>query len=281
MNIILSKLLCKTIFVFALFSSFTSTAGIVDTTILLANITTEHSVKITTRSIVKEANVIYPATLQNNIEESLDYVQKFSGKKREYLIHTYQKGKKFFPKITAVLKRYHLPQELKVLIALESGFNANAISGAGAVGYWQIMDEVAKEYGLQILDQSVVADPKNKKKDDRTNLSKSTLAAAKYLHDRCKNFNNDLLLMVASYNCGVGNVRNAMRKTGKSTPGFWDIKKYLPAETRAYVMNFIALNVVFENYDKFLKNKLTFNSEIIEVPVVPENPVNIIPVIID
>ncbi len=42
---------------------------------------------------------------------------------------------------------------------------------------------------------------------------------------------------------------------------FWDIKKYLPAETKSYVMNFIALNVIFNNYDKFIKNELIFTDE--------------------
>lgn len=64
--------------------------------------------------------------------------------------------------------------------------------------------------------------------------------------------------MVASYNCGVGNVWNAMKRTGLKNPDFWDIKEYLPSETQAYVMNFITLNVVFHNYDKFTKNTLLF-----------------------
>ena len=43
---------------------------------------------------------------------------------------------------------------------------------------------------------------------------------------------------------------------------FRDVKNFLPAETRAYVMNFIALNVIFHNYDKFSKNTLCFRDEI-------------------
>jgi membrane-bound lytic murein transglycosylase MltF len=65
-------------------------------------------------------------------------------------------------------------------------------------------------------------------------------------------------LVVASYNCGVGNVWNAMEKTGKADPTFWDVKNYLPSETRSYVMNFIALNVIFNNYEKFVNNTLCF-----------------------
>lgn len=220
-----------------------------------------------TETVVKVANVIYPAVLQSHIDESLNYVQNFSSKNKSYLISTYQKGKTLFPEVESILKTYNLPKELKVLMALESGFNGNAVSKAGAVGYWQFMDDAALEYGLQIAGGKAAGKRKGKKKDDRTNFLKSTVAAAKYLRDRAMNLNNDLLLIVASYNWGIGNIHNAMRKCGKSMPTFWDIKKYLPAETKAYVMNFIALNVIFQNYDKFLKNQLVFNAQTIEVPV--------------
>jgi membrane-bound lytic murein transglycosylase D len=222
--------------------------------------------------IVKEANVVFPEVLSGNEEQSLDYIEKFSANRRAYVVRTYTKGKKFFPKITPVLERHDLPQELKVLIALESAFNGNAVSKAGAVGYWQFMDDVAREYGLKYASfkstkktskKSVGKKGKVKVKavyvrDDRKNFNKSTLAAARYLRDRGRNLNNDILLMVASYNCGVGNVWNAMERTGLESPSFWDIKKYLPSETRAYVMNFITLNVLFHNYDKFISNTLSF-----------------------
>ena len=228
--------------------------------------------------ITLEANVSFPEILAGNEEESLAYIEKFSVNRRAYLIRTYNRSKNFFPKATTILQKYNLPHELKVLLALESAFNANAVSRAGAVGYWQIMDEVAKEYGLKYVAQQKAAEKKaalkkeltkggkkGKKtakpvqvKDDRKNFNKSTYAAARYLKDRSRNLDNDLLLMVASYNCGIGNVWEAMKKTGKADAGFWDVKDYLPSETQAYVMNFIALNVIFHNYDKFTNNTLLF-----------------------
>ena len=217
--------------------------------------------------IIREPNVIFPDVLCGAEEESLDYIEKFSAKRRAYIIRTYNRGKKYFPKVSTILNKYDLPHELKMLLALESAFNANAVSRAGAVGYWQFMDDVAREYGLKYTSHKSAARKKHSKKslakirytrDDRKNFSKSTYAAARYLKDRSRNLNNDLLLMVASYNCGVGNVWEAMKKTGKENPTFWDIKNYLPAETRSYVMNFITLNVVFHNYDKFASNTLSF-----------------------
>ena len=223
--------------------------------------------------IIREANVVFPDILTGIEEQALLYIEKFSVNRRAYIIRTYNRSKKYFPKVTAILQKHNLPHELKVLLALESAFNANAVSKAGAVGYWQIMDDVAKEYGLKYVAQQKEAEKKkpNKKiiakkaapkpalvKDDRKNFNKSTYAAARYLKDRSRNLDNDLLLMVASYNCGVGNVWEAMKKTGKTAPDFWDIKKYLPSETQSYVMNFITLNVIFNNYENFVDNNLLF-----------------------
>lgn len=216
--------------------------------------------------VIRESNVEFPDVLCGNEEEAMAYIEKFSVNRRAYIIRTYNRSKNYFPKVSVILEKYDLPHELKMLLALESAFNANAVSKAGAVGYWQFMDNVAREYGLKYVPRQHIKKQAKKNavkkqlpaRDDRKNFNKSTYAAARYLKDRARNLNNDLLLMVASYNCGVGNVWDAMKKTGKDDPDFWDIKDYLPAETRAYVMNFITLNVIFHNYEKFESNTLLF-----------------------
>jgi soluble lytic murein transglycosylase-like protein len=253
MNNILPKILCG-LFLISTISS-DGFAGSRDTTVLLAN----NNVAIpATVTITKVANIVYPVSFETDKQQYIDYVQKFSRKKRDYLVEMYDKGQNYFPKVIEVLKKYNLPQELKVMIALESGFNGNAVSRAGAVGYWQMMNESAKEYGLKI---------NTAKKDDRRNLAKSTIAASKYLLDHARMLNNNLLLMVASYNCGIGRIKQAIKRSGITNPNFWDIKKSLPKETRNYVMDFIALNIIFANYDKFSKKNLVFTSEVREVPV--------------
>jgi membrane-bound lytic murein transglycosylase D len=245
---------------------------------------------VAAKELVTEAsNVEFPDILKGSEEASLDYIEKFSVRRRDYLIRMYTKGKKLLPKAAGILKKHNLPEELKVLMILESAYNAKAVSKAGAVGYWQFMDAVAKEYGLKYVAKEVkeetvtvkkvikkrgrkivvekkakvkkdVTERKGKKVDDRTNFNKSTVAAARYLRDRRANLDDNWLLVVASYNWGIGNVWNAMEKCGKENPTFWDIKQYLPEETKAYVMNFITLNVIYKNYDKFLKNKLVFKT---------------------
>ena len=242
--------------------------------------------KAESKFFIQPSNVVFPEILKGNEEEILPYIEKFSTNRRAYLVRMYTKGKNYLPKAAAILKKYDLPEELKVLLTLESAYNGNAVSKAGAVGYWQIMDEVAKEYGINYIAKLSAAEKKKmlklkttkagknakkrkpavKLKDDRKNFNIATHAAARYLRDRRRNLNDNWLLVVASYNCGVGNVWNAMAKTGLSNPTFWDIKNYLPAETRAYVMNFITVNVIFNNYDLFSKDKLKFSSEKVMIP---------------
>lgn len=216
---------------------------------------------------VTTTNVIFPSLFEKEAGECLAYIEKFSVNRRAYLMRTYARSKKFFPKVHTILKKHSVPTEFAVLLALESAFNPNAVSKAGAVGYWQIMDNVAKEYGLRIIEdqhkRKTVTVKKEKgalkKKpavDDRKNFAVSTHMAAKYLKARMRNLDNNWLLIAASYNWGVGNVWNAMERSGKKNPTFWDIKDQLPSETKAYVMNFIALNVIFKNYDKFVNNSL-------------------------
>jgi membrane-bound lytic murein transglycosylase D len=192
--------------------------------------------------------VVYPSILADEREKSVAYVKQYSRKEREYIIHMFNKGKKFFPKAVAIFDKYDVPDELQMLPALESNFNGNAVSRVGAVGYWQFMSELAGEYGLRTGGEF----------DERKNFTKSTIAAAKFFSDQLDYFDGDMLLAVASYNCGPGRVASDMKKTGKKNPNFWDIKKYLPQETRLFVLRFIALNVIANNYDNFLKGHLNF-----------------------
>ena len=201
------------------------------------------------RSLVRNPDrVVYPSILEGDREKSEGYVKYYSRKERADIIHTFNKGKKYFPKAIAIFDKYDVPEELQVLPALESDFNGNAVSKAGAVGYWQFMEELAGEYGLQT----------GGKNDERKNFSKSTVAAAKFLRDQLDYFDGDILLTVASFNCGTGRLASDIKKSGKKNPTFWDIKKYLPQETRLFVLRFIALNVVASNYDNFLKGHLNF-----------------------
>lgn len=194
--------------------------------------------------------VVYPEVLREHREESKEYIKHYSKTERAYIIHLVNKGQKYFPQARAIFTKYGLPHEFQVLPALESAFNGNAVSPAGAVGYWQFMSVLAKEYGL------ITA----KGKDERRNFTKSTIAAAKFFKDQLEYFNDDMLLTVAAYNCGQGRVRQALKKSKVENPDYWDVRQHLPAETRRFVMNFLALNVIVNNYDKFIAKNMDFEA---------------------
>lgn len=200
------------------------------------------------KEVTISANIVYPVNMIGLPKEAIAYSIEFA-KRKNYINGIYRLGKKHFPKINKTFAKYNVPTELNVLIALESYFNKNVISKAGAVGYWQFMDATAVEYGLNI----------DSTKDERKDFTKSTKAAARYLKNQY-NVLHDWYLTAASYNCGIGNVKKAIAKSGLKNPNFFDIKSFLPKETQNYVMNYIALNIMLKNYNLLATNKLQWET---------------------
>lgn len=143
----------------------------------------------------------------------------------------------YFPIYEEILDKNNLPLELKYLSVVESALNPKATSWAGASGPWQFIYATGIRYGLTI----------NSYVDERRDIYKSTQAACDYFHDSYKLY-GDWLLVIASYNCGPGNVNKAIRRSGGSK-NFWEIQRYLPKETRGYVPAFIAVAYLM-NYAK-------------------------------
>lgn len=141
---------------------------------------------------------------------------------------------RFFPLYEQELNRTGIPNELKYVSVVESALRPTVESPVGAVGLWQFMKATGKIYGLRI--NSVV--------DERRDPIKSTQAATAYLRDLYLEF-GDWTLAIAAYNCGPGNVRKAIKRSNGSK--FWEIKNYLPSETRRYVPKYVAISYVM-NY---------------------------------
>lgn len=79
---------------------------------------------------------------------------------------------------------------LKAIGKAESGFDAGAVSPAGAQGVMQLMPGTASALGVE--------DPF----DARSNI----MGGAKYISDKLKQYNGDIDLALAAYNAGSGNV---------------------------------------------------------------------------
>jgi membrane-bound lytic murein transglycosylase D len=131
---------------------------------------------------------------------------------------------KLIPSIKSVLKEKGLPEDLAYLPHLESGFNTNAVSRAGAKGLWQFMSHTARSEGLRV----------RRGQDWRFDPVKSTQAATDYLasiFSRVKCWE----LAITSYNYGPNGVVRAVKKFG---PDYMRIRQ----EHRTKLFGFAARN---------------------------------------
>jgi membrane-bound lytic murein transglycosylase D len=170
-----------------------------------------------------------------------EYVQKFID------IYAARKGQiakilglsgYYFPIFERSLKEYQVPEEIKFVSIVESALDPHAVSRTGATGPWQFMPATAKGYGLK-MDKTI---------DERKDPATASHAAAAYFRDAYNDL-GDWVLAIAAYNCGKGAVARAIQRSGGKTD-FWEIRQFLPVETRNYVPAFIATTYIMNYYSK-------------------------------
>jgi membrane-bound lytic murein transglycosylase D len=174
-------------------------------------------------------------------------------KSPDRLIRHLTNGEKFRPIVTAVLKEYGLPEDIFYVGLIESGFYLRSESTASAVGPWQFIKGTGKHFGLRV-DSSV---------DERMNIYKSTVAAAKYFKELYRLFDNWELALCA-YNSGENRVKNAIRKGG--TRDYLELVDLglLPKETILYVPKIVAMRHIERNLEKYNITDIEKNSELFE-----------------
>ncbi len=162
------------------------------------------------------------------------FINFYTIQKRQQVEHMLGIGKFYFPLFEQALAANDMPLELKYLPVIESALNPNAYSRMGAAGLWQFMIGTGRIYGLEI----------NSLVDERLDPIKSTNAAIRYLKELYSIY-GDWHLVIAAYNCGPGNVRKAISRSGGKRD-YWAIYPFLPRETRGYVPIFIAATYTME-----------------------------------
>ncbi len=162
------------------------------------------------------------------------FIRMYTEKKPEVLARSMARMPYYEPLFVEMLDKYDLPLELKYLPVVESALDPLARSRAGARGLWQFMYRTGKMYGLNVTSYY----------DERCDPYLSTEAACKYLK-KLHSIYGDWLLVIAAYNCGPGNVNKAIRRSG-GYRDYWQIRKWLPRETRGYVPAFISATYLFE-----------------------------------
>jgi membrane-bound lytic murein transglycosylase D len=131
------------------------------------------------------------------------------------------------PRLKPVLRRSGIAPALVWLAEIESSFNPDARSPAGALGMYQLMPATAQELGLKL-----------QPRDERLNPEKNAAAAASYLRRLHRQF-KDWSLTLAAYNAGPGRVSRTLQSRRAHT--FEAIAPSLPAETQMYVPKFAAV----------------------------------------
>jgi membrane-bound lytic murein transglycosylase D len=157
------------------------------------------------------------------------WISFFQTRGKNFFRDWLEKSHKYMPLLQSELKKAGLPTDLAYMVMIESGFSANAVSHAQAVGPWQFISSTGKNYGLR----------QNWWLDERRDIKKSTLAAIQYLKDLKKEFGS-WYLVAASYNMGEGGLRRQIRRY--KTNDYWELVKYraLPQETQDYVPKILA-----------------------------------------
>ena len=177
-------------------------------------------------------------------------IDRYTTRNRSLVSYMLGMSEFYMPIIEEEIDRQGIPHELKYLPIIESALNPKAVSRANAKGLWQFIFSTAKLYGLR----------SNNYIDERFDPIKSTKAALRYLNDLYGIFGS-WELAIAAYNCGPGNVKKAIMRSGGKTD-FWEIYRWLPRETRGYLPMFIAANYI-----------MTYHKEHGIYPLEPATPI--------
>jgi|GEM_PF-3604875 len=207
-----------------------------------------------------------------------DAIRNFASGKR---MHDFLTGAR--PNLPVVLRdlaTQQIPPEFLFITYVESGyFNNNyeiAVSSAKAVGPWQFMLDTGRGLGLKTFEPSVVKSRVVNGKqmyrfaanpcDERGDLDKSTIAAAKYLRKLLDTFRHDPKLAVMAYNLGAGGLNRRLNCINEKQNGasacsgsikplqeydaarldYWEIRRLnaAPKESIDYVPRFLAAQFV-------------------------------------
>lgn len=146
-----------------------------------------------------------------------------------------KKANRYFPMIETILAENGVPDDFKYVAVAESDLS-NAVSPAGARGFWQFMKPTARDYGMEVT--ATV--------DERYHIEMSTRAACKHIL-RLKKIMGSWTLAAAAYN--VGQTRLKREMTAQRANSFYDLN--LNQETSRYLFRLLAFKAIMQSPQDF------------------------------
>jgi membrane-bound lytic murein transglycosylase D len=139
--------------------------------------------------------------------------------------------------IVSHLRKAHLPEDLLYVAMIESGYDPDDTSSAGALGVWQFMPEGGRIYGLR----------EDRWVDERRDPLRSTIAQMDYFADLHQRF-ADWHIALAAFNMGYGAMLRSIARY--NTNDFYRLCEYenaIPWETCLYSPKVLAAAIVGHN----------------------------------
>ncbi len=179
-----------------------------------------------------------PVVLNDDVLRLLNFYQN---RGREIMEQGLKRSGMYVPLFREIFREEGVPLDLVYMAHVESHFKPNAYSRAKARGLWQFMLGTGKMYGLR-QDWWI---------DERSDIVKSTHAAAQHLRDLYERF-GDWHLAMAAYNVGSRRIDRVHRRYGK-TLDYWAMvkRRMLPRETRSFVPSILAAVIIFRNPERY------------------------------
>lgn len=178
-----------------------------------------------------------PVVLNSRVLRFLNYYQN---RRRDVMQRGLKRSGKYLKLFRKIFKKEGIPQDLVYMAHTESLFNPHAYSRARAKGIWQFIKWTGLKQGLR-QDWWI---------DERSDIAKSTEAAARYLKE-LHGLLGDWHLALAAYNVGPARIQRIIRRHG--VKDYWSMvrRRLLPRETRNYVPSILASLIIFRNPERY------------------------------
>lgn len=186
---------------------------------------------------------------------------------RPQVILWLKRSPRYLTYIADQLRARNLPDDLKYVAIAESALRPHAGSSKGAVGFWQMLAQTGRTYGLEI-DEFI---------DGRREIKASTAAALDYLEALNKKFAS-WTLAVAAYNMGEEGLEAEIIE--QNTNDYYRL--YLPLETQRFILRILAIKQIYNDpmaYGFEIPDKDTYpplRYEEVSIDCLQETPIRIV-----